>query len=355
MENTGKRAVGLVFVAALASILLGAMWQPGVSAQTQYVPKVHFGGPGSQKANLKQRYMWHVKPLHIIGNIYYVGTSMFGSWLITTPKGHFMIDYAVPDEVKESVEELGLKVTDVKYLLQLFAHNDHVLGLAQMKEWSHGQILAMPGDVPVLAEGGTSQNFLPDWVGPIYPPVKVDHVLKDGEKIELGGVTMVAHLTAGHTPGATSWTTVVEDHGKKYTVVFLGGCLTGFNQPLVGNKDYTNIAEDYANSYKTCESLHADIVLGIGGYNGLKEKVDRMAQNPGTNPFVDPQGYEELVAKNEKAFEAQLAKEKAGGDAYATIIRASAPCPKDGRTCYSVYDLLMKCCTKLGGHYVGPD
>jgi hypothetical protein len=83
-----------------------------------------------------------------------------------------------------------------------------------------------------------------------------------------------------------------------------------------------------------------------------------MAQNPGTNPFVDPttdEKYQAMVTKNEKAFQVQLAKEKAGGDPAATIIRASAPCPQDGRACYSAYDLLMKYCTKLGGHYVGSD
>ena len=121
--------------------------------------------------------------------------NSYNTYLIATPKGHFLLNAAVPQEVRASIEELGFKVTDIKYLLEAHPHNSDIYGLAQMKEWSGGKVLAMPGDVRATEEGGTSENYLPDMLGPVFTPVKVDRVLHDGEKIELGGVTMVADLT----------------------------------------------------------------------------------------------------------------------------------------------------------------
>jgi metallo-beta-lactamase class B len=344
MAKTGKQWIGLI-VAAVALILFGSM--AGLRAFAQKPPAgVHAAAPGGRKSSLKNRRQWHVKPFRVIGNIYAVGLNEYESWLITTPQGHFLIDEFVPEDLRSNIEELGFKVKDIKYLLVSHAHNDHVLGLAQMKEWSGAKVLAMPGDTPVLADGGASDNYLPNMLGPVYPPVKVDHVLHDGEKVQLGGVTMVAHLTAGHTKGCTTWTTEAEEKGKKYNVVIFGSC-TSMNQPLVGNKGYPNVAEDFENQFKTLRSLHGDVLLGERGRN-WEEKVASLEKNPGTNPFIDPKGYEEFVAKNEKAFHDELQKEKAGGTGFPLVIADSPPCPKDGRACYNVYDLIMKCCAKLG-------
>ena len=36
-------------------------------------------------------------------------------------------------------------------------------------------------------------------------PVKVDLVVSHGDPVTLGGITITAHATPGHTPGALSW------------------------------------------------------------------------------------------------------------------------------------------------------
>ena len=50
----------------------------------------------------------------------------------------------------------------------------------------------------------------------------MDRVLKDGDQVTLGGSTLVAHLTPGHTRGCTTWTMKVQDGGKTYDVVIIG-------------------------------------------------------------------------------------------------------------------------------------
>ena len=51
---------------------------------------------------------------------------------------------------------------------------------------------------------------------------KSTRTLNDGDKVELGGSTLVAHLTPGHTKGCTTWTMQVEEGGKKLNAVIIG-------------------------------------------------------------------------------------------------------------------------------------
>jgi metallo-beta-lactamase class B len=338
-------------------VVAGALIVFGSIAGLRASPQTASGGvnappPGGYKSNLKERYTWSVKPFRVIGNIYYVGLSRNESWLITTPQGHFLMNQSVPEEVSKNIEELGFKVKDIKYLLSGHAHMSHVFGLARFKELTGAKVLAMQGDVAALGDGGESEDFLPDMLGPVYMPVKVDQVLHDGEKIQLGGVTMVAHLTPGHTRGCTTWTTEAEEKGKKYTVVLYGAC-SSMNQPLVGKNARPGIAEDFENQYKTLRSLHGDVLLGGVSLEALLRKVELREKNPATNPFIDPKGYEEFVARNEKLFRDQLQKERAGGGAFPIVIGDSGSCPKGVRACYSYYDLIMECCKKIGARYVG--
>src|ERR1700680_1783247 len=177
-------------------------------------------------------------PHKIIGNLYYVGTRSLGSYLIVTPQGNILInsDYerTVP-VIKGSVEKLGFKFTDIKILLGSHAHGDHMEGDAMVKELSGARVMAMEQDVPWLRK-----------MTPGGKPHPIDKILKDGEQVTLGGTTLVAHLTAGHTPGCTTWTTKVDENGKSYNVLIV--CSVGVNPGtvLVNNKDFPSIADDYA-------------------------------------------------------------------------------------------------------------
>src|SRR5579862_8965485 len=127
-------------------------------------------------------------PHKIIGNLYYVGTRSLGSYLVVTPEGNILInsDYerTVP-VIKSSVEKLGLKFTDIKILLGSHAHGDHMEGDPLALELSGAQAMAMAEDIPALQTMRTPS-------GKARPQYKVIH---DGDKVTLGGTTLVAHLT----------------------------------------------------------------------------------------------------------------------------------------------------------------
>ena len=162
-------------------------------------------------------------PAHrVIGNVYYVGSKDLASYLITTPEGHIVINSGFERTVpliRKSVESLGFKMADIKILLASHAHSDHVAGHALLQELTGAKVYVMRGDDHVIASGGEGQYL---YSVNRWKPCKVDRVLEDGAKVKLGGVTLVAHRTPGHTRGCTTWTWRTESAGKTYDVVVIG-------------------------------------------------------------------------------------------------------------------------------------
>jgi metallo-beta-lactamase class B len=242
-------------------------------------------------------------PAHtIIGNVSYVGTATLNSFLITTPQGHILINTNFEDTVpllRESVEKLGFKMTDIKIILGSHAHPDHQQGDAVVKELTGGAtVMAMEQDVPALkAMKGPS--------GKAHP---IDRVLKDGEQVTLGGTTLTAHLTPGHTRGCTTWTMRVPSGGRTYDVVIAcAGLQEGAR--LVNNKEYPEIAEDFAKSNKTYKTLPADVFLGAHSwFFDLAGKYKRLGG--ATNPYLDAAGYKAWVDNQESSYKRVLEAQK---------------------------------------------
>ena len=248
-------------------------------------------------------------PHRIADNLYYVGSKGLSTYLITTPQGHILInssfDRTVP-LIRASVEKLGFKFTGIKILLSSHAHSDHVAGNALVKELTAAKVYVMEGDDQVIANGGEAQYLYKE----TWKKCKVDRVLKDGDKVTLGGISLTAVLTPGHTRGNTTWTMKATDHGKTYDVVIVGSPNVNPGFQLVNNKDYPRISADYARTFKTLMSLPCDIFLGAhGNYYGMDEKYPKLAKDPNTNPFVDPKGYRAYIENREKAYRETLAKQ----------------------------------------------
>ncbi len=250
-------------------------------------------------------------PAHrVIGNVYYVGSKNISSYLITTPKGHFLLNSgfeATVPLIRASVESLGFKMSDVKVLLASHAHSDHVAGHALAKELTGAEVYAMKGDDDVIASGGKGQYLYTD---SRWQPCAVDHILNDGEKIELGGVTLIARRTPGHTRGCTTWTCRIADGGKNFDVVVVGSPNVNPGFQLVNNKDYPEIAVDFATTFQVLKATKCDVFLGAhGAYYGMLAKYDRLKSKKNSNPFIDPAGYRDYVEEREKTYLAKLSEQ----------------------------------------------
>jgi metallo-beta-lactamase class B len=253
-------------------------------------------------------------PFRIAGNLYYVGSKGLANYLITTPKGHILINSDLEANVpliRASVEKLGFKFSDIKILLISHAHWDHDAGSAMIKEITGARYMVMDADVPVVESGGKQDFFYGNAPGSLYRPAKVDRVLHDGDQVKLGDAVLVAQLTPGHTKGCTTWTMKVTEGGRTYNVVIIGSPNVNDGYKLIGNAAYPRIAEDYERTFRVLKTLPCDYFLGAhGNYFDMETKYARWQKGDAT-AFIDPEGYQKYVANREQAFRAELAKQKA--------------------------------------------
>jgi len=252
-------------------------------------------------------------PFRIADNLYYVGSRGLANYLITTPQGHILINSDLEANVpmiRESVEKLGFKFTDIKILLISHAHWDHNAGSAMIKKLTGATYMVMDADVPNVESGGKTDFHYGNSPESLYPATKVDRVLHDGDQVKLGDAVLVAHLTPGHTKGCTTWTMKVKDGGKTYDAVIVGSPNVNGGYKLVNNALYPQIATDYERMFKVLKTLPCDIFLGAhGSYFGMEAKVARMKAGA-PNPFIDADGYKKYIAQKEQDFRNELAKQR---------------------------------------------
>ena len=250
------------------------------------------------------------EPFKILGNIYYVGTNGLASYLVTSPQGHFLIDTAMPEtasQIEASIEKLGFKLSDVKYILNTHAHFDHTGGLAQIKKDSGAQLISGEKDRPLI-EGGYYPGQDDDILK--FPPVKVDRVVHDGDKVTIGDVTITANDTPGHSPGCTSWSMMVRDGDASRSVMIFCSATVALNR-LVKNPTYPGIIEDYKKTFAWSKNVHPDVLLAphpeMYDMPGKRAKIAAGA----ANPFVNPGEFNAFVDQLEKDFAVALAKQTA--------------------------------------------
>ncbi len=276
--------IAKLVTAALAAMLLGA------------------AAPQATTANPPSPADWTqpTAPFKIAGNVYYVGTKGLASYLIATPKGLILIDATMEANVpaiEANIKALGFKLSDVKILLNNHAHFDHAGGLAMMKRDTGAKLYAMAGDVWALENGkhDSDQNYSGS-----FTPVKVDRALKDGDNVMLGGVTLTAIATPGHTKGCTTW---VMPMAGGHVAVFPGS-LTVAGSKLVGNKRYPTIVADFRASFARMATIKGDLILPPHpGLADVLTRTDKDRYAPGLLP--------KLTADALAAFETEWRRQSA--------------------------------------------
>jgi metallo-beta-lactamase class B len=256
-----------------------------------------------------------VAPYRVIGDIYYVGSNKIAQFVIKTPEGLILLDSdfeaSVP-RLRDNVAALGLRFEDVKLLLTSHAHIDHVQGHALVRKLTGAQVVASARDAAFIAAGGKGESVYDGVFS--WTPCPVDRVVADGETVTLGGVTLTAHLTPGHTMGAVTWTMQVPSEtagGRPLDVVFFPSANINDGVKLVGNARYPAIADDFAHSFETWKALPCDVFLGVhGGFYDEEAKRARQLAGATPNPFIDPDGYKKFIAEVEAHYREVLAAER---------------------------------------------
>jgi glyoxylase-like metal-dependent hydrolase (beta-lactamase superfamily II) len=243
-----------------------------------------------------------VAPFNLIGPIDYVGTEGLAAYLIHTRNGAILIDGTMKENaaaIERNVVARGVKMRDVKYLLLSHAHFDHAGGLAALKRASGAKLVVGAGDAAAvnsgIPPGETNYGVIR------FPAAKVDRAIRDGERVTLGGVTLTAIATPGHTPGCTSWT--MQLPGPKPLKVLFACSVTVAGNKLVGNRAYPGIVADFRRSFDSLGAMDADVVLPFH-----PESVDLMGRRA-RGELVDRAVLPKMVADARIAFDADLAKQ----------------------------------------------
>ncbi len=247
-------------------------------------------------------------PAHqVMDNLYFVGTGGLGTFLITTPEGHILIntdfERTIP-LIEQGVEAMGFDLADVRIILGSHAHGDHQAADLFLRDRIGAQVMIMEEDVAGWQRMMGGNGDVPD------------RVLHDGDEVTLGGTTLVAHRTPGHTRGCTSWGMELEEGGETYNALIVCSFGVNPNYILVNNPNYPDIAEDYRSTFAKARMMPVDVfVASHGSFYDLRTKYEtlqrRMRGDP--NPFVDRAGFLAYVDLQEGRFQAMYNSQRGGG------------------------------------------
>lgn len=251
------------------------------------------------------------EPFTIVGNLHYVGAANIASYLFTTPEGHLLIDTGTTQMekvVRENIEKLGFKLTDIKIILSSHAHFDHIAGHAAMQKATGARVMAIGDDARALELG---RDLSPvETIG--WEPVKVERVLKDGDVVALGGTTLRAVWTPGHTPGCTTWVTTIQDGGRSYSVVILGSIGPNPGPPMVGNPKHPTLAEDTLGTIRKLRALNPDIQLGGHPQAAFTGKIDAMKRGTRPHPLLqEPGAWSKMLDTQQANFTKRIEADRA--------------------------------------------
>lgn len=291
----------------IAAVMVAGFVAQGANAQAP------FRIPASEQKNIAENPSWTApqKPFRIYGNTWYVGPHGLGVFLVTAPTGDVLIDGGVPGGaglIEGNLRELGVDLHAIKWILNTHAHSDHAGGLAELARDTGAQVIAGAADAPLLEHGGRDDPEYGDRFP--FPPVHVARTVSDGERLHLGNLVLTAHATPGHTRGNTTWAWM-SCEGRRCLHMVDVGSLSAPGFKLIGNANDPDIVNDFEHSFAKVAALPCD--LPLAPHPEMVDFWQRVAKsNHGdAEALLDPAGCRVYARDSRKAFEAQLAKQRA--------------------------------------------
>jgi len=241
------------------------------------------------------------EPFRIFGNTWYVGGGV-SSVLITTPKGHVLIDGGLTQtapQIAANIAKLGFRLEDVKVIVNSHTHYDHAGGIAALQRASDASIAASEKASRALAGGGPTEDDPQFGFGQAhnnFPPVAKVRVIADGDKITLGGVEITAHYTPGHTPGGTSWTWKSCENGRCLDMVYADS-LNSVSAPDFKFSAVPGRVAEFEKSIDTVAGFACDILITPHPEAfDVDAKLASRAAGAKVNPFIDPNACKAYAA-----------------------------------------------------------
>ena len=251
------------------------------------------------------------QPFRIAGNLYYVGTHDLACFLIKTTKGNILINTglaASESQIKNNIETLGFKFSDIKILLTTQAHYDHVGAMAAVKESTGAKLMVDEKDADVVASGGNSDYELGQY-GTSFKPVKADRLLHDSDTISLGDMQIVMLHHPGHTKGSCSFLFTVKDDQRSYRVLIANMPTIVTDKKFTDITTYPAIASDYAYTFQAMKNIKFD--LWLASHASQFKMHDKHKPGDTYHPavFIDHAGYDTALSDLQKKYDEKVKKD----------------------------------------------
>lgn len=247
------------------------------------------------------------EPFRVHGNTYYVGTRGLSAILITGGEGHVLIDGGLPDSaplIIESIRSLGFDVEDIELILNSHAHFDHAGGIAALQRASGARVAAVAASAVVLERGGSGIDDPQHGLAFDFPSVSVSDILTDGQTLRVGSLSLTAHLTAGHTPGGTTWSWRSCDAERCLDLVYADSqtpvSRDGFR--FSDSSTYPSAVADFERGFAVLEQLPCDLL--ITPHPGASSLLDRASAGP--DSLVDPEACRRYAASSRQQLQRRL-------------------------------------------------
>ena len=149
-------------------------------------------------------------PSQLFDNLYYVGRTDVGAWVLKTSDGLVLFDTLnntdeAANIIVPGMRKLGLDPDQIKLVVLTHSHADHSGGMPYFR-----------------AKGVRIMVSETDW-GPLGGAPNPESIIHDGQVVKFGDTSITLLLLPGHTAGTIGAILPVFDHGQRHVAAFTGG------------------------------------------------------------------------------------------------------------------------------------
>ncbi len=266
---------------AVFAIAAVASWQSPASAGE---PASKPGAGTTRDCGKDPSWSQPTPPRHIFGNSWYVGTCGITAVLVTSPKGHVLIDAGPkesPEAVEANIRALGFKLEDVRIILNTHEHLDHAGGIARLQRDTGAKVLARAPAAEALSAGMSDRRDPQFTSTKPFPAVANVHALADGANVTLGPVVIRNIPSPGHTAGGSSWGWR-SCEGKVCRDIVFADSVTTFSDKVYRYSDHPEFVAAFRDALVRLQSQPCDIMLTT--HPDASNTLDRL---DGKAPLVD--------------------------------------------------------------------